>query len=37
METYHFKKCHFGLDYKIIFERSYSINGNIEGPSIIEG
>ena len=29
METYHFGKYHFEFDYKIIFERSYSINGNI--------
>ena len=29
METYHFAKYNFGFDYKIIFERSYSINGNI--------
>ena len=29
METYHFGKYHFEFDYKIIFERSYGMNGNI--------
>ena len=31
METYYFGKYHFGFDYKIIFESSYSINGKYVG------